>query len=70
MELSNEEKVAIVTQHIKSIASNIYNLQVSLIAENAVTPVRQESLDSLNAQMAVENNKLAALESELSSLNG
>lgn len=70
MELSNEEKMAIVTQHIKSIASNIYNLQVSLIAENAVTPARQESLDSLNAQMAVENNKLAALESELSSLNG
>lgn len=70
MELNNEEKVAIVTQHIKSISSNIYNLQVSLIAENAVTPARQESLDSLNAQLAVENNKLAALESELSSLNG
>lgn len=70
MELSNEEKVAIVTQHIKSISSNIYNLQVSLIAENAITPARQESLDSLNAQLSVENNKLAALESELSSLNG
>ena len=70
MELTNEEKIGIVTQHIRSIASNIYNLQVSLIAENAVASINQENVDSLNSQVAVEVSRMSALEAELASLRG
>lgn len=68
MELTNEEKINIVTQHIRSVASNIYNLQVSLISENAVEPINQDNVQSLNAQMSVETSKMEALESELTKL--
>jgi len=68
MELTNEEKISIVTQHIKSVASNIYNLQVSLISENAVDPINQDTIQSLNAQMSVETSKMEALETELTNL--
>ena len=68
MELTNEEKISIVTQHIKSVASNIYNLQVSLISENAVDPINQDTTQSLNAQMSVETSKMEALETELTNL--
>ena len=68
MELTNEEKINIVTQHIKSVASNIYNLQISLISENAVEPINQDNVQSLNSQMAAETSKMEALESELASL--
>jgi hypothetical protein len=68
MELTNEEKVSIVTQHIKSVASNIYNLQVSLISENAVDPINQDTIQSLNSQMSLETSKMEALETELTRL--
>jgi len=68
MELTNEEKISIVMQHVKSIASNIYNLQISLIAENATDPINQDNVQSLNSQMSVETSKMEALETELSTL--
>lgn len=68
MELTNEEKISIVTQHVKSIASNIYNLQISLIAENATDPINQDNVQSLNSQMSVETAKMNALEAELTTL--
>jgi hypothetical protein len=68
MELTNEEKINIVTQHVRSVASNIYNLQISLISENAVEPINQDNVQRLNEQMSVETSKMEALESELTKL--
>ena len=68
MELNNEEKINIVMQHIKSIASNIYNMQVSLISENAIDPINQDNVQSLNAQLSTEISKMEALETELANL--
>lgn len=70
MELTKEEKVSIVKQHIKTIALNIYNLQLTLIAENAISPINEANINSLNTQLLVENSKIQALELELDSLNG
>jgi ABC-type dipeptide/oligopeptide/nickel transport system ATPase component len=70
MELTNEEKINIVMQHIKSIASNIYNLQISLISENAIDPINQDNMQSLNTQLSIETSKMEALESELANLKG
>jgi len=69
MELTKEEKISIVTQHIKTIALNIYNLQLTLIAENAISPVNQANINSINTQLSTENSKIQALELELDSLS-
>ena len=68
MELTKEEKISIVTQHIKTIALNIYNLQLALIAENAISPINEANINSLNTQLSVENSKSRALELELVNL--
>jgi hemolysin-activating ACP:hemolysin acyltransferase len=68
MELSNEEKQNIVNQHIKSVLTNVYNLQVSLIAEEAVEPVNQSTVDVLSEQIAKELLRHEALMSEFESL--
>lgn len=68
MELTNEEKTSIVTQHIKNVMLNIYNLQLSLIGENAIDPINQTNIDNLNKQLLIENAKVQALEEELNRL--
>lgn len=68
MELSNEEKQNIVNQHIKAVLTNVYNLQVSLIAEQAVEPVNQSAIDALSDQIAKELVRHEALMSEFESI--
>jgi hypothetical protein len=70
MELTNEEKQNIVNQHIRAVLTNVYNLQVSLIAEQAVDPINQSTVDSLSSQIAKELLKHNALLSELESIQG
>ena len=66
--LNNEEKLSIVNQHIKNVEYNKYNLQISLIEENAVSSPNAEAISSLNAQIASNDLKLAALEEEKNNL--
>jgi hypothetical protein len=68
MELTNEEKINIVTQHIRGIVTNIYSLQVSLIIEQAVDIPNQTNIDRLTLEIAQENLRHDALMSELESL--
>ena len=49
--LTNEEKAAIITQHIKNVEYSIYNLELSLIEENSVTSPSAAKIDSLNDQL-------------------
>lgn len=67
--LSNEDKVAIINQHKKNIEYNKYNLEVSMIEENAVANPSQSAIDSLNDQIADLDNKLTALDAEIASLS-
>lgn len=67
--LSDQEKFSIVNQHIKNCITNIYNLQMSLIAEMALSEPNQTLIDNLNNQIQQESLKQTALEGELSSLN-
>lgn len=68
MELTNEEKMAILNQHIKSVISNIYNLQVSLISENALDNPEQSTISSITLQIEKEQAKKDALMAEINSL--
>jgi len=67
-ELTNEEKAAIVNQHIKNLELNIYNLQLSLLEENAVASPNAASVSSLNNQLTEVNAKKTALLAELDDL--
>ncbi len=65
-ELTNEEKAVIVNQRLKNVESNIFNLELSLIEENAVVTPNATNVSSLNAQLAEANAKKTALLAELS----
>lgn len=68
MELTNEEKIAILNQHIKNIVVNKYNIHVAIVAEEAADPVDQNKINALNNQMSAEQAKYDALMVEYSSL--
>jgi len=67
--LTNEDKISIVNQHKKNVEYSKYNLQVSLIEENAVTSPDQDAIDALNDKITEINKKLAALDAEILSLS-
>ena len=67
--LSNEEKISIINQHKKNVEYNKYNLQISLIEENAVTSPDQDAIDSLNDKITEINKKITALDAEIASLS-
>lgn len=69
MELSNDEKKSIVSQHIKNINNYIYNIKVSLISANALQEPDQDLINNLNIQLTKEEAKKAALMNEYSLLN-
>ena len=67
--LTNEEKSGIVSQHIKNVEYSLYNLNLSLIEENAVSSPDADKIESLNDQIDDLNAQKAALQSELSNLS-
>jgi hypothetical protein len=66
--LSNEEKSSVVDNKIKNLEYAKYNLELSLIEENAVEDINQSSIDSIEEQMSDVNLKITALEAEKSKL--
>lgn len=67
-ELTNEEKTAIVEQHLKNIAFSEYNLDLSLTAEQALQNPSSSNLLSLNSQKDDLQAQKDALLVELDSL--
>ena len=68
MELTNEEKIGILNQHIKNVLINKYNVQIAVIAEESATVIDQTKINDLNSQMSSEQSKYDALLLELESL--
>lgn len=66
--LTNEEKSAIVNQHIKNVEYSIYNIELSVVAENAVSSPDADKITSLNNQLSDLTAQKAALQAELSAL--
>ena len=69
IELSKEEKVSIVNQHIKTLKYNKYVYQISIKEEEAVETPSASRVDSLNAKIAEVDAKVAALSAEITALN-
>jgi len=67
--LTDNEKAAIIKAHIKNIASNKYNAELSIKEENALENPNDDVLTSLNQRMSSFQAQIDSLEEELSKLN-
>jgi hypothetical protein len=68
IELTSEEKAAVIQQHIKNIAYSEYNVTLSLVEAQAVTSPNAELIASLNKQLEENLAQKQALQDELDSL--
>lgn len=66
--LTNEEKTAIIEQHLRTLEYSKYNTTISLMEENAVSSPSTSTLSTLNEQLTTVNAKISALATELDSL--
>jgi hypothetical protein len=67
--LTNEEKIIIINQHIKSLDFSIYGLELEVIQYNAGDDVDPESLERITNNLNTLNAKKTALNLEMSSLD-
>lgn len=66
--LTNEEKLNVVNQHIKSIEYNIYGYELDLIQANALSSPDAGQISAINARILDANAVKAALVTEKNSL--
>jgi hypothetical protein len=69
IELSKEEKISIINQHIKTLKYNKYDYQISIKEEEAVETPSTSRVDSLNAKISEVDAKVTALSAEIVLLN-
>lgn len=62
--LTNEEKNNIIITHLRTLAFQKYNLEVSVMEEEATLNPSEDNLNSYNAQITAINSKIAKLEAE------
>jgi hypothetical protein len=68
IELTNEEKLGLVAQHIKSVDYSIYGLQLDLLELQAVPNADASQVSNINSRSTLLNTKRAALVEEKDSL--
>jgi len=62
-QLTNDEKINIITQHLRTLGFARYNLEVSLMEEQASNP-SEEAVTSLTAQIGELDSKIEVLVAE------
>jgi hypothetical protein len=65
VELTKDEKIQIINNHIKNLKTNKYNLEVSLIEENALELVSDITVSSLTTEISNTVSRIQALEAEI-----
>lgn len=68
--ITNDDKINVVNQHLKNVDLNTYNLELSVIEENAKSTPSQIQLNSLQTQLTDLAAQKTLLEAELASLQG
>lgn len=61
VELTTQEKISIIDQHLKTIEYSLFNYELDLIEANAVTPVDQAVISSVQAKVTAVTTKKNAL---------
>jgi len=68
VELTTEEKIAVINSHVKNVQYTKYNALISLVAENALETPDAEKISSANEVIAKADLQLAALQAEIDAL--
>jgi hypothetical protein len=68
IEITDNEKNAVIQQHLRNHTYNKYNLELSLLEENSATIKNQVSIDQLTEQLGSIDAKIAVLNEEASRL--
>jgi capsule polysaccharide export protein KpsE/RkpR len=66
--LTNEEKLSVVNQHIKSVEYSLYGHELDLIQANAVSSPDAGQISAINTRIAEANSIKTALVTEKNSL--
>jgi hypothetical protein len=66
--LSKEERTQIVNSHKKNLAMNQYNVEISLVEENAKATPDSSNIAALNAQSSAIDLQVEALDEVLASI--
>ena len=69
IELSNEEKIKVVEQHMKAVAYAKYNAELSLAQENVLYSPNTETVVSLTKQIQDSIAQQQILQDEIDSLS-
>lgn len=67
-ELNNQEKTEVVNQHLKNVEYSLFNLNLSLVEEQAVATPNATNIASINSQITEMTAKKTALLAELADL--
>jgi hypothetical protein len=67
-ELENNEKIDIVKQHLRSVANNKFNLELSVAQANAMATPNSAMIDSYNLQLSDLHSQELILSQKLSEL--
>lgn len=68
IELSKEEKIQIINNHIKNLKGNKYNLELSVIEENSIDEPGTDRIAILNKEITDTDARISALEAQIASL--
>jgi hypothetical protein len=66
--LSKEERTQVVNSHKRNLAMNQYNIEISLIEENAKSTKDSATIKNLTDTSAAIDLQIAALDAELASI--
>ena len=69
IELTTEEKIAVINSHIKNVQYTKYNAQISLVAENALETPSADKVASANEVVTNADLQLVALQAEIDVLS-
>lgn len=69
-QLTNEEKISIIDQHLKILEYNKYNLKISLLEMISGNMAKPESISDMELQIDSINKKQKALIQEIDTLTG
>jgi hypothetical protein len=64
IELTSQEKIQIIDNHIKNLKLNKYNLDLSILEESNIEDPSSEKIDKLNQEVSDTNNRISILEAE------
>jgi len=69
IQLSKEEKIQIINNHIKSLSYTKYNLEIDILQENAKSAPVSSSITAFENQVEDIQGQISALNTELTAVN-